>query len=262
MHIVNLLHHLETLTQMNLNGVALDVPLLTAIHRHSLPTVILQSSSQCKSSALASFGQPSAKICIAQWKVDGRGNIDDHFRYLSYGMQIRQMTLSEVEFVAHGPGIFRSRFPGLCELEIILGPLTTGTRVCTLSWLPEFAQTNPVLGKIKFKVISNHAIDKLHLEIPLWRKFFKKDSEIVWTLQVLMSLVPFLAFQLPLQEVSASDPVSEWSLTGLHLKIHDWSSGMPLYLAHLFLPHITIITLEELSAPFVSHFCSHLFTFQ
>lgn len=258
MHIVNLLHHLETLTQMNLNGVALDVPLLTAIHRHSLPTVILQSSSQCKSPALASFGQSSlAKISIAQWKVDGRGDIEDHFRYHYYGMQIRKITLSELAFVVHEPEIFRSRFPRLCELEIILGPVTTGTRVCTLSWLPAFAQRNPLLGKISFKVISNHAIDKLHPENIFIQSFIEEifkeglaDSLDITNFDITRA-IPDLAPR----------GFSEWSLTGLHLKFYDWSSGMPLYFVHLFFPHITMITLEELSAPYVSHLLFSLLHF-
>lgn len=242
---------------MNLNGVGLDVPLLTAIRRHSVQTIILRSSSQCKLSALTSFGQSSlAKISIAQGNLDGTGDdISDHLHYLSYGMQIRHITLSEVGFAMRGPAIFRRRFQGLCELKLILGPLTTGTGVCTLSWLPEFARTHPLLRKISF--VSNQAIDKLHFEIPFIQSFIEEISK-----EGLEDSLDITNFDVT-RAIPGSAPggFSEWSLTGLHLKISNWSSGMPLYLVHLFLPHISIMTLEEVSAPFVSPFCSRLFIF-
>lgn len=228
----DLLPHLKNLSQINLDQIWLDMPLLTAIHScDPVPTIIFQSFIFCTQRLRLSELGPFSLSKIILDDGDRREGFED---YLACGMRIRHLYATRVD-----ESFGAQKFHGLCELTL--------DEAATLSWLPEFAQAHPHLKKISF--LSRRNFQPHDPVIPFVYPFYEDAAKQALN----VSINRFAVTRFVQSETApAPRPFNEWYLSGLYLYIRDKrSSGRVLQLAHSLFPRISVLTLEDFYFPFV-----------
>lgn len=242
-----LLNHLKHLLQLNLTSIWLDNPLLTVINSHPVPSVIVSDINFCDAELLSKLGPGQlAKFLFnvaAFYDENGRNELE---AYSPSGAQVRQLNISRADRLQDS--IRTWTLHGLCELRLNLE-----RRPTSLSWIPEFACANPLLQKICFTASFSSMVNVLHdPTIPFIKSFVEEAYEA--GLDHDLTIKGFAITRHRGSTVLALGDLREWYVSGLHLIIPEWSSGRLLHIAHSLFPQISVLTIGNLSAPFVCHF--------
>lgn len=160
--------------------------------------------------------------------------------YLSRGMQVMGISLNLMRLPERHNLFGNQVYRGLCELEL---KLKGRDPLVNFSWLLDFAIAHPRLEKIIFHIDMINQF--LHNAcVPLISLFLDevRRRELAGTMNVVRYAISRTRVGLGL---AARDSFGEWHVSGMFLRILQWSpeSGRMLHLAHSLFPRISVLSI-------------------
>ncbi|KAE9390527.1 hypothetical protein BT96DRAFT_342352 [Gymnopus androsaceus JB14] len=218
---------------MGRSRVTLNIPLLTAINSHPVSTIIVPSLAHFDTALLKAELRPSdlTKIVFFPNRVCNDNDYSEVEKYLMFGVRVNHLYIKETALLDRSFG--GRKFTGLRELHINLD-----ASPITVSWLSDFAHGHPLLRKISFSRYSVRGAMHRDTILPFIKPFVEEAGDEGEIKGFAITRVD------PGSKVVTEGPFSEWYITGLHLRISQWSAGRILNRAHTFFPRIEIFTMD------------------
>ncbi|KAE9402489.1 hypothetical protein BT96DRAFT_547845 [Gymnopus androsaceus JB14] len=143
---MQLLPRLKTLSQIHLKDFIIELPLLTVLQSHPVTSIVIEFLTDWVLPTLLeldSNGLDLSKIVIKHGSIPGQdGEVEFLRSYLAYGLQMKEVFLPDPNM---SEGLSFMKFQGLSCLQLYLDEAPV-----SLSWLPKFIETHPLLEKVTF----------------------------------------------------------------------------------------------------------------
>lgn len=256
--IICLLPHLINLSQINLKNSTLELPLLTAVQSHSVPSIIIDRVDSLALECINNATLDLSKVVVKHGMEHRQESLKS---YIFRGLQVKEL-LVVPEMSLSSVGNLHS----LSNLRFFLHyPMRPSV---ALSCLPEFTVSHPLLQKIIFYtdlIWPESGIQITTPPFPFILPFFQELAKEGFRRSLCLGRFSITRKNLVPIPITSLDS-HYWEVTGLYLQLYEGFTSRVLDIAQTFFPKLSILTVDcchtmnrNVYTPIVRHFCSSLF---